>query len=173
MRVDPEPTLKGAECTLNTFGIHANVRQDEVMPTPYERPVPPAEARAAERRAARPQLTRPAEGKVIAGVSIGLAHHLGWPVRWIRLAFVLISIPTGAGLVAYIFLWALTPQSRGGVVGRGRRAVDPADADARRHRRGHPRTRHRRRRARRDPGAAGRGAPARHRAGRRRPERRR
>jgi len=113
MRVDPEPTLKGAETTLNRFGIHAFVRQDEVMPTPYERPVPPAEARAAERRAARPQLTRPAEGKVIAGVAIGLAHHLGWPVRWIRLAFVLISIPTGAGLVAYVFLWALTPQSRG------------------------------------------------------------
>ena len=83
MRVDPEPTLKGAEATLNTLGIHAFVRQDEVMPTPYERPVPPAEARAAERRAARPQLTRPAEGKVIAGVAIGLAHHLGWPVRWI------------------------------------------------------------------------------------------
>ncbi|WP_091789805.1 ATP-binding protein [Pedococcus dokdonensis] len=100
------------------------------MPTPYERPVPPAEARAAERRAARPQLTRPAEGKVIAGVAIGLARHLRWPVRWIRLAFVLLSIPTGAGLVAYIFLWALTPQSRGGVVGAGRRAVDPADADA-------------------------------------------
>ena len=43
MRVDPEPTLKGAERTLNTFGIHALVRQDEVMPTPYERPVLPAE----------------------------------------------------------------------------------------------------------------------------------
>ena len=130
MRVDPEPTLKGAGSTLNTFGIHAFVRQDEVMPTPYERPVPPAEARAAERRAARPQLTRSVEGKVIAGVATGLAQHLGWQVRWIRLAFVLLSIPTGAGLVAYVFLWALTPQSRGGVVGRGRRAVDPADADA-------------------------------------------
>jgi signal transduction histidine kinase/phage shock protein PspC (stress-responsive transcriptional regulator) len=130
MRVDPEPTLKGAESTLNALGIRAFVRQDEGMPTPYERPVPPAEARAAARRATRPQLTRPAEGKVIAGVAIGLAQHLGWPVRWIRLGFVLISIPTGAGFVAYVFLWALTPQSRGGVVGGRRRAVDPADADA-------------------------------------------
>ncbi|NYG07501.1 signal transduction histidine kinase/phage shock protein PspC (stress-responsive transcriptional regulator) [Phycicoccus badiiscoriae] len=100
------------------------------MPTPYERPVPPAEARAAERRAARPTLTRPVEDKVIAGVSVGLAQHLGWPVRWIRLGFVLLSIPTGAGLVAYVFLWALTPQSRGGMVRGGRQAVDPADAAA-------------------------------------------
>ena len=42
----------------------------------------------------------------------------------------LLSIPTGAGLVAYVFLWALTPQSRDGVVGGARRAVDPADAAA-------------------------------------------
>ena len=130
MRVDPELTLKQRPRTLNLFGIRWFVRQDEDMPTPYERPVPPAEARAAERRAARPTLTRPVEGKVIAGVAIGLAQHLGWPVRWIRLGFVLISIPTGAGLVAYIFLWALTPQSRGGMVRGGRRAVDPADAAA-------------------------------------------
>ena len=114
----------------------------------------------------------PLRARSSRGSAIGLAHHLGWPVRWIRLAFVLISIPTGAGLVAYVFLWALTPQSRGGVVGRGRRAVDPADADALATAGGGPRARHRRRRARRDAGAAGRRAAARHRPGRRRPERR-
>ena len=96
------------------------------MPTPYERPVPPQEARAAERRAARRVLTRPAEGKVIAGVSAGLAEHLGWSVRWIRVLFVLLSFPTGAGLVAYVFLWALTPLSRGGLVHGQRRTMDPA-----------------------------------------------
>ena len=96
------------------------------MPTPYERPVLPQEARAAERRAARRVLTRPAEGKVIAGVSAGLAEHLGWSVRWVRVLFVLLSIPTGAGLVAYVFLWALTPLSRGGFVPGQRPTMDPA-----------------------------------------------
>ena len=96
------------------------------MPTPYERPVPPQEARAAERRAARRVLTRPAEGKVIAGVGAGLAEHLGWSVRWIRVLFVLLSFPTGAGLVAYVFLWALTPLSRDGLVQGQRRTMDPA-----------------------------------------------
>ncbi|WP_406832048.1 PspC domain-containing protein [Pedococcus sp. KACC 23699] len=100
------------------------------MPTPYERPVPPPEARAAERRAARRVLTRPVEGKVIAGVSAGLAEHLGWSVRWIRALFVVLSFPTGAGLVAYVFLWALTPQSRGGLVEGQRRVMDPAAPDA-------------------------------------------
>lgn len=96
------------------------------MPTPYERPLPPQAARAAERRAARRVLTRPAEGKVIAGVCAGLAEHLGWSVRWIRVLFVLLSIPTGAGLVAYVFLWAMTPLSRGGLVAGPRPTMDPA-----------------------------------------------
>lgn len=100
------------------------------MPTPYERPAPPAEARATAPRPTRPPLARPVERKVVAGVASGLADHLGWPVRWVRLGFVLLSIPTGAGLVAYVFLWALTPVSSGGVVAGARRTVDPADAQA-------------------------------------------
>ena len=96
------------------------------MPTPYERPASTQEARTAERRAARRVFSRPVEGKVIAGVAAGLADHLGWPVWWVRAAFVLTSIPTGAGLVAYVFLWALSPQSRDGVVRGGRRTIDPA-----------------------------------------------
>jgi len=129
MRVDPEPTLTRPSSTLNPLGFGTGVRQDEGMPTPYERPVPPADPRFAERRAARPVLARPAEGRVIAGVAAGLAAHLGWSVRWVRILFVLLSIPTGAGLVAYVFLWALTPLSRGGAVD-GRRPVDPADPAA-------------------------------------------
>jgi len=40
-----------------------------------------------------------------------LAEHLGLNVRHVRLAFVLASLGGGAGIVAYLFLWALTPQS--------------------------------------------------------------
>jgi signal transduction histidine kinase/phage shock protein PspC (stress-responsive transcriptional regulator) len=60
---------------------------------------------------ARPSLRRPTQGRVLAGVAAGLAEHLELPVRAIRIAFVVASIATGgAGVVAYILLWALTPQ---------------------------------------------------------------
>ena len=100
------------------------------MPTPYERPSATMETRAAERRASRPTLRRPSEGKVIAGVAAGLAEHLGWSVRWIRLGFVLLSFPTGAGVVAYLFLWALTPQSVGGRIVDEADSIDPASPAA-------------------------------------------
>jgi signal transduction histidine kinase/phage shock protein PspC (stress-responsive transcriptional regulator) len=98
------------------------------MPTPYERPVGPDDTGAVPRRAARPPYGRPVEGKILAGVCAGLAQHLGWSVRLVRIAFILLSIPTGAGVVAYVFLWALSPQTVRGVARGGRRAADPADA---------------------------------------------
>ncbi len=54
----------------------------------------------------RPPLARPRDGRVIAGVAAGVAGHLGLPVGWVRIGFVLTSIPFGAGLVVYVFLWA-------------------------------------------------------------------
>jgi signal transduction histidine kinase/phage shock protein PspC (stress-responsive transcriptional regulator) len=98
------------------------------MPTPYERPTSAAEARVAERRAARRTLHRPVEGRIVGGVCAGLAQHLGWDPRAVRIGFVLLTLPGGAGLVAYLFLWALTPQSVGGLVegADGSVPVDPA-----------------------------------------------
>jgi signal transduction histidine kinase/phage shock protein PspC (stress-responsive transcriptional regulator) len=67
------------------------------------------------------------EGRIVAGVCAGLAEHLGWEVRLVRIGFILLTLPGGAGLVAYLFLWALTPQSVGGG-GRddGQVPLDPA-----------------------------------------------
>jgi signal transduction histidine kinase/phage shock protein PspC (stress-responsive transcriptional regulator) len=98
------------------------------MPTPYERPEVSAALLAAERRAARRTLHRPVEGRIVGGVCSGLAHHLGWNVRLVRVGFVILTLMGGAGIVAYLFLWALTPQSvQGQVEGRdGRVPVDPA-----------------------------------------------
>jgi PspC domain len=98
MRVDPERTLKQAGRTLNRLGTCGFVRQDEGMPTPYERPVSQDEARAEERHARRRTFTRPVERKVLAGVCSGLAAYFGWPLWLVRVAFVVASIPTGAGL---------------------------------------------------------------------------
>jgi len=82
-------------------------RMDRV-PTPYELPQPVV--RPGEHRPVR-RLERPVQGRRLGGVCAGLAEHLGLNVRHVRLAFILSCFAGGAGVVAYVFLWALTPQS--------------------------------------------------------------
>ena len=79
----------------------------DLVPTPYERPQPAAEP--GQRRPVR-RMVRPVHGRRVAGVCAGLAEHLGLNVRHVRVAFVLACLGGGAGVVAYLFLWALTPQ---------------------------------------------------------------
>lgn len=57
----------------------------------------------------RPPLRRVAEGRVVAGVCQGLALHLGIDPWLVRLAFVLLALSGGAGVVAYGAFWALVP----------------------------------------------------------------
>ncbi len=52
---------------------------------------------------------RPADRRVLAGVSAGLAEHLGIPVLWIRVGFVVTTLINGAGLLAYLLLWWFLP----------------------------------------------------------------
>ncbi|HEY3896351.1 MAG TPA: PspC domain-containing protein [Pseudonocardiaceae bacterium] len=47
--------------------------------------------------------------RVIAGVSSGIAEHLGVPVLWVRLAFVALAGLGGAGLIGYALLWGFLP----------------------------------------------------------------
>lgn len=115
--------------------MDTRVRQDEGMPIPYERAAV-HETLAVPAAAVRPAYGRPVEGRVFAGVCAGLAEHLGWPVRVVRIAMVLSCFPTGAGLVAYVFLWALSPQTVAGTAtgrrtgGSSRAAVAPLDPAA-------------------------------------------
>lgn len=57
----------------------------------------------------RAPLARPSEGRVLAGVCRGVATHLGLDVVMVRIVFVVLGIASGAGIVAYLFLWAMTP----------------------------------------------------------------
>ncbi|GAA1825591.1 ATP-binding protein [Agromyces salentinus] len=50
---------------------------------------------------------------VATGVAAGMAEHLGWPVTVVRLAFAATSLAAGAGLLLYVWLWALTPWAPG------------------------------------------------------------
>ena len=54
-------------------------------------------------------LRRPERGRWVGGVALGLAAHLDWPVRLVRLLFVATSMLFGVGVVLYGFLWVTVP----------------------------------------------------------------
>ncbi|MDD2857056.1 MAG: PspC domain-containing protein [Candidatus Nanopelagicales bacterium] len=55
---------------------------------------------------------RSASGRMVAGVARGLAEHLGLPVALVRLAFVVLAIAGGIGIVLYLALWATLPMQQ-------------------------------------------------------------
>ena len=57
----------------------------------------------------RPPLVRPQSGRILGGVAAGLAVHLGWRVRVVRLVLVVLTVTSGAGALLYAWLWALVP----------------------------------------------------------------
>ncbi len=54
-------------------------------------------------------LVRPRNGRVIAGVCMGLAQHFGWSVSLLRLVWLLLFLFAGAGGLVYIILWIVVP----------------------------------------------------------------
>lgn len=71
-------------------------------------------------RTPRPPLARPRDC-LVGGVSVALADHLGWPLVAVRWIFVGTALIGGAGVLFYLWLWALTPL----------RAATPDDPDER------------------------------------------
>ena len=61
-----------------------------------------------------PQLQRDLTTKAIAGVASGVAAHLGVASMWVRLAFVVLALFNGIGVVVYAALWMLVPSSARG-----------------------------------------------------------
>lgn len=57
-------------------------------------------------------LTRPEEGRVIAGVCAGLARRFGVSASTMRLVFVLSCLLPGPQFVLYLALWVLLPDER-------------------------------------------------------------
>ena len=46
---------------------------------------------------------------MLSGVSVAVADHLGWPLPTVRALFIAASFVGGAGILLYLWLWALTP----------------------------------------------------------------
>src|SRR5690349_18762289 len=60
--------------------------------------------------AAYSRMVRPASGRVVAGVAQGAAAQLRLDPVVLRLAFVLLTVVDGLGVVAYAALWMFTPK---------------------------------------------------------------
>ncbi|WP_395725481.1 PspC domain-containing protein [Nakamurella sp.] len=58
-----------------------------------------------------PKLTRRRDYRVLGGVAGGIADHLRVRVLWVRVAFVLLALMAGAGILAYGLLWIFVPQA--------------------------------------------------------------
>lgn len=72
----------------------------------------------------RPPLVRSSD-RIIAGVCAGLAAHLGWPVRSVRIGMVLASLAGGAGLAFYAWLWIMVPTADESARRNARRPASP------------------------------------------------
>jgi signal transduction histidine kinase/phage shock protein PspC (stress-responsive transcriptional regulator) len=72
----------------------------------------------------RPPLVRGSD-RVIAGVCAGLAAHLGWPVRMVRIGMVVAALAGGAGVAFYAWLWIMVPTADESAKRNARRPASP------------------------------------------------
>ena len=55
------------------------------------------------------RMARPADGRLLAGVCLGIAEWAGIHVWLVRLAFVVLGLADGVGVVIYALAWLLLP----------------------------------------------------------------
>ncbi len=60
-----------------------------------------------------PLLTRPAQGRIIAGVCAGIAERWQVDVTLVRVVAVVLAVMSGVGVAAYLAVWLLTPSADG------------------------------------------------------------
>ena len=72
----------------------------------------------------RPPLVRSSD-RVIAGVCAGLAAHMGWPVKSVRIGMALATLAGGAGLAFYAWLWIMVPTADESARRNARRPASP------------------------------------------------
>ena len=58
----------------------------------------------------RKRLYRRRQGRIVAGVCAGLAAYLGVDPNLIRLAFAVLAVFGGGGVLLYLVAWAVIPE---------------------------------------------------------------
>ena len=56
------------------------------------------------------RLVRPREGRLVAGVCVGLANYLGVDVNLVRLGFGIFTVFWGLGALIYALAWLVLPE---------------------------------------------------------------
>jgi len=59
------------------------------------------------------RLYRPRDGRVVAGVCAGLAAYFGVDPTLVRLAFALLTVFGGIGILLYLCAWIVIPEEGG------------------------------------------------------------
>ncbi|WP_285821140.1 PspC domain-containing protein [Cellulosimicrobium sp. Marseille-Q4280] len=57
-------------------------------------------------------LSRPRQGRMIAGVCAGIARRFGWSTTVVRVVTVVSLLLPGPQVLAYLVLWLLMPNDR-------------------------------------------------------------
>lgn len=57
------------------------------------------------------RLMRTSQNKMIAGVAAGLAEYLNVDITLVRLAFVILALAGGPGLLIYLIMWLVMPEA--------------------------------------------------------------
>ncbi|MFF5564207.1 PspC domain-containing protein [Streptomyces sp. NPDC012623] len=87
---------------------------------------PPRAAPTSSSRAPAPEeqpvrkLYRSADGRLLGGVARGLAGHLGLPVVWVRMVFLIFFFAQGLGALLYAVFWIVVPLGVGGTAAESR-----------------------------------------------------
>jgi phage shock protein C len=79
----------------------------EPGPTGQEPPPPPPAD-------GRPRLVRSRDERVIAGVCGGLGRYLGVDPVLLRIAFIILALANGLGLIGYVVAWVAIPEEQAG-----------------------------------------------------------
>lgn len=58
------------------------------------------------------RLTRPREGRMVAGVCAGLARRFGWSPKAVRIGFVLSCLLPGPQFLVYLAMWVIVPNEK-------------------------------------------------------------
>jgi phage shock protein C len=84
--------------------------EDGAVTTSEPNPMPPPPEGPAD----SPVLLRSRDDRVIGGVCGGLGRYLGIDSVLVRIAFVVLAVAGGSGLLAYLLAWLLIPEERPG-----------------------------------------------------------
>jgi phage shock protein C len=74
------------------------------------------------------RLTRSRSNRIVAGVCAGLADYLGVDRVLIRIAFVVLALAGGGGLVIYAIAWIAIPEEDPNAPAAPRAAAEPSES---------------------------------------------